>query len=97
MVEGIGGNEENLSDLEDVIESISNSVSIAILELLGETGGCAREDMVDIDVLDKETESIIAGLKECGLIKVEGDIVEMTEEGRKILENLRGLKETLKD
>jgi len=97
MAEGTEGNEENLSDLEDVIESISNSVSIAILEHLGETGGRAREDMVDIDVIDKETESIIAGLKECGLIKVEGDIVEMTEEGRKILENLRGLKETLKD
>ncbi len=93
MAEGI---EENLSELESVAESISNTVSIAILEHLGETGGCAKEDMVNLDAIDKETESIIAGLKEFGLIKVEGDIVEMTEEGRKFLENLQKLKETLK-
>jgi len=87
---------KNLSELEDVTESISNTVSIAILEHLGETGGCAKEDMVDLDAIDKETESIITVLKEFKLIKVEGDIVEMTEEGRKFLENLRGLTETLK-
>ncbi len=88
---------EEMLDLEDIIESISNTVSIAILEHLGETGGCEKEDMVNMDAIDKETESIIAGLKEFKLIKVEGDIVEMTEEGRKFLENLQGLKETLGD
>ena len=93
MAEGI---EENLSDVEDVTESISNTVSIAILEHLGETGGCTKEDMVNLDAVEKETESIIAGLKEFKLIKVEGDVVEMTEEGRKFLENLQKLKETLK-
>jgi len=91
------GTKENLSDLEDVTESISNSVSIAILEHLGETGGCAKEDMVNLDAIDKETEFIIAGLKEFKLIKVEGDIVEMIEEGKKFLENLQGLEEALKD
>ena len=93
MVEGT----KNLSDLEDVIESISNDVSIAILEHLGETDGCAKEDMVNMDAIDKESEFIMATLKEFGLIKVEGDIVEMTEKGRKVLEDLQRLEETLGD
>ncbi len=88
-------NKENLSDLEDVTESIFNTVSIAILEHLGETGGCEKEDMVDLDAIEKESESVIAVLKEFKLIKIEGDIVEMTEEGRKLLENLQELEEIL--
>ena len=87
--------EENLSDVEDVIESISNTVSIAVLEHLEETNRCAKEDMVNMDAIERESESIIAALEECGLIEIEGDIVEMTEEGRKFLENLQKLKEIL--
>ena len=93
MVEGT----ENLSELEDVTESISNTVSIAILEHLGETDGCTKENMVDLDAIDKESEFIMAALREFGLIKVEGDIVEMTEKGRKVLEDLQRLEETLGD
>jgi hypothetical protein len=88
---------ENLSDLEDVIESISDDVSIAILEHLGETDGCAKEDMVDLDAIDKESEFIMTALREFGLIKVEGDIVEMTEKGRKVLEDLQRLEGALGD
>ena len=87
---------KNLSELEDVTESIFNTASIAILEHLGETGGCEKEDMVKMDAIDKESEFVIVGLKEFKLIKIEGDIVEMTEEGRKLLENLQKLEEILK-
>lgn len=88
------GNKE-VCDSKDVLKSISNTVSIAILEHLVKTGGCAKDNMVNLSNIDKETESALAALKTFGLVTIEGDTVTITGEGRKIFENLEELEKML--
>jgi len=74
---------------DDVIGVLGDGVTAAILEYVVETGGCTKEDITKIKAVVKETHSLLGELENCGLIKIEGDTVEVTEKGRKFLEHLK--------
>ncbi|MBU7029152.1 MAG: hypothetical protein HXS48_19610 [Theionarchaea archaeon] len=73
----------------DVIGVLGDGVTAAILEYVVETNGCTKEDITKIKAVVKETQSLLRELEKCGLIKIKGDTVEVTEKGRKFLEHLK--------
>jgi len=74
---------------DDVIGLLGDGVTAAILEYVVETNGCTKEDVTKIKAVVKETHSLLENLENCGLIKIKGDTVEVTEKGRKFLEHLK--------
>lgn len=89
--------ESNDGDLPNkkIIKLLSDDVSAAILNHLGEPGECGIEDMMDMDVVNKESTFILEGLEHYGLVKVEGDIMTLTEKGKKVLKHLEELEKEL--
>lgn len=77
------------------LDILSDDVSAAILKHIVDTGGCSKEDLMNIDAVVEEARFLMRELQELGLIDVEGDTVKVTEKGRKVLEQLQGPKETL--
>ena len=75
-----------------ITELLSDDVSAAILDRLGEPGGCGIEDMMDIDAVNKVTDFILEGLEHFGLVNIEGDIMTLTEKGKKVLKHLEELE-----
>ncbi len=86
---------EMLSLIGDCGNLLSDEITVAILEHIVETGGCTREDIVNLDSVVRESRSLIAELEQLGLIKTEGDIVLITERGTKFFEHLQKLEELL--
>ena len=74
---------------DDVIGLLGDGVTAAILHHVVETGGCTKEDITKIKAVVKEAHSLLEKLENCGLIKIKGDTVEVTEKGRKFLEHLK--------
>ena len=75
---------------------LSDEITVAILEHIVETGGCTKEDIVNLDSVVRESRSLIAELEQLGLIKIKGDIVLITEIGTKFFEHLQKLEELLR-
>ncbi|KYK35787.1 MAG: hypothetical protein HXS46_10450 [Theionarchaea archaeon] len=75
---------------------LSDEITVAILEHIVETGGCTKEDIVNLDSVVRESRSLIAELEQLGLIEIKGDIVLITEMGTKFFEHLQKLEELLR-
>ena len=75
---------------------LSDEITVAILEHIVETGGCTKEDIVNLDSVVKESRLVVAELEQLGLIKIKGDIVLITEIGTKFFEHLQKLEELLR-
>ncbi len=73
------------SGLTEVLSVLSDTVTRAIFRHVVETGGCSKEDLATLDAVVEEEESLVRGLKDLGLIDVEGDTFVATEKGRKVL------------
>ena len=78
-----------------IIKLLSDDVSAAILDRLGEPGGCGIEDMIDMEAVGKESDFILEGLEHFGLVNVEGDVMTLTEKGKKVLKHLEEMEELL--
>lgn len=72
--------------LEPMRKHLLDELSAAILKRVVETGGCAKEDLVNMDTVVIESQSLIMGLTQVGLIEIQEDTVVITEKGRKVLE-----------
>jgi len=77
---------------DDVIGLLGDGVTAAILHHIVETGRCTEQDITKIKAVVKEAQSLIGELENCGLIKIKGDTAEVTEKGRKFLENLKEIE-----
>jgi hypothetical protein len=75
--------EEN--ETEEILSALSDPVMYAIFTCVSETDTCEKKDLITMDAVIGETESLIAGLKDLGLIDVEKDTAALTEKGRKVL------------
>ncbi|KYK38740.1 MAG: hypothetical protein AYK18_16715 [Theionarchaea archaeon DG-70] len=80
---------------DDVIGLLGDGVTAAILEYVVGTNGCTKEDITEIKAVVKEAQSLLRELENCGLIEIKGDTAEVTEKGRKFLEHLKGIEESL--
>ena len=78
-----------------IIELLSDDVSAAILDRLGKAGGCEIEDMVDIEAVNEVSDFILEGLEHFGLVNIEGDMMTLTEKGKKVLKRLEEIEELL--
>ncbi len=75
-----------------ILELLSDDASAAILDHLGKAGGCEIEDMMNMDAVNKVSDFILEGLEHFGLVNVEGDIMTLTEKGKKVLKHLEELE-----
>ena len=87
-------NDEDLPE-KKINKLLSDDVSAAILHHLGKAGGCGIEDMIDMDAVNRESTFILDGLEHFGLVNSEGDIMTLTEKGKKVLKHLEELEEEL--
>jgi predicted methyltransferase len=69
----------------EVFGVLSDAVTNAIFCRIAETGRCSREELVTLDAVVEEGESVVKELRENGLIEVGKDTVALTEKGRKVL------------
>jgi predicted transcriptional regulator len=63
---------------DQMLKNLLDSTTIGILGKIVEFSGCTQEEL---------TQKIIAELVEDGFITIENGIVEITETGKKVLEN----------
>lgn len=89
---GIQIREKN-AEITEILGVLSDAVSSAIVRRIAETDRCSKEDLVTMDVVVEEGESVVTGLKDFGLIEVEKDAVVLTEKGRKVLTCIEGWNE----
>ena len=83
------------STVVEVFGVLSDAVANAIFCRIAEKGECKREELVKLDAVVEEGESVVRELRENGLIEV-GDTIALTEKGKKVLAFIDELENELK-
>lgn len=86
----IKNREENA--VTEILSVLSDGVLRSIMRRIDETDTCTREDLMTMDAVVEEGESLVRNLREYGLIEVEKDTVVITEKGRKFLAFVEEMK-----
>lgn len=69
----------------EVLYVLSDTVTNAIFRRIVESGGCLKEDLITMDAVIEESESVLTALKDGGFIEIDGEAIVATEKGRKAL------------